>query len=186
MFTFVISEQLKMEFVFYTIPSVVVLLGVFFIVNRFLQEESNRLNIMLRQSIAKENQKISLPIRYQAYERLTLLLERMHPLQIVARNAASNISAKAYADQLAVEIDTEFQYNLSQQIYVSADIWQLILQVKMQIKVLLYEIAENLPETATAYDYTLAINKYLEETPQDKIPVYVGLKYLKNEVAQMH
>lgn len=175
-----------MEIVYYTIPSVVMLFGVFFIVNRFLQEESNRLNIMLRQSIAKENQKISLPIRYQAYERLTLLLERMHPKQIIARNVPTNIPARAYADQLVVDIDTEFQYNLTQQIYVSQDIWQLILQVRMQIKVLLYEIADALPENATADQYSAALLKYLDETGADKIPVNVGLKYIKNEVAQLH
>lgn len=175
-----------MEFLYYTIPSVVVLIGVFFIVNRFLMEESNRLNIMLKQSIAKENQKISLPIRYQAYERLTLLLERMHPSQVVARNAPGSQSARTYVNQLTVDIDTEFQYNLTQQIYVSADIWQLILQVKAQVKVLLHEIADALPENANAQEYSAALLKYLDETPADKIPVNVGLKYIKNEVAQLH
>lgn len=175
-----------MEVVFYTLPSAVMLLGVFFVVNRFLQEESNRLNIMLRQSIAKENQKISLPIRYQAYERLTLLLERMHPQQIIARNTPDNLSAKDYIHILVVDINSEFQYNLTQQIYVSADIWQLIIQVRQQMQIMFYEIADALPKDASAEDFVTAILKYVEDTPSDKLPVHVGLKYLKNEVAQIY
>lgn len=175
-----------MEVVFYTLPSAVMLLGVFFVVNRFLQEESNRLNIMLRQSIAKENQKISLPLRYQAYERLTLLLERMHPQQIIARNPAGNVPAKEYIQLLIVDITSEYQYNLTQQIYVSADIWQLIIQVRQQMQIMFYEIAEALPQNASADDFVTAILRYIEDTPSDKLPVNVGLKYLKNEVAQIY
>ncbi len=175
-----------MEIVSYTLPSAIMLIGVYFFVNRFLMEESNRLNILLRQSIAKENQKISLPLRYQAYERLVLLLERMHPLQIISRNPVSSISAAEYKTQLIIDMNTEMQYNLTQQIYVSADIWQLILQVKQQMQIMMIEIADALPENATAQDFSDAILTYVNSTEPEKLPLNVGLKYLKNEVAQIY
>ncbi|MCO5232886.1 MAG: hypothetical protein LC105_05200 [Chitinophagales bacterium] len=174
------------EILQYTIPSLVVLFGVYFVINRFLMEESNKLNIMNRHFVMKENQKISLPLRFQAYERLALFLERVHPQQLVARNFITNISSEEYKNKLIIDINTEFQFNLTQQIYVSDDIWQLLRQVKEQTKILLNEIGEKLPENATAQDFANAIFHFVETTPADKIPVNVGLKYLKNEVAQIY
>ncbi|MCO5231698.1 MAG: hypothetical protein M9958_11160 [Chitinophagales bacterium] len=174
------------EILQFTIPSLVVLFGVYFVINRFLMEESNKLNIMTRHFIAKENQKISLPLRFQAYERLALFLERIHPQQLVARNIITSISAVDYKSKLIIDINTEFQFNLTQQVYISDDIWQLILQVKEQTKMLLNEIGDKLPDNATDEDFVTAVYQFLEEMPADKLPINVGLKYLKNEVAQIY
>lgn len=174
------------EIVQYTLPSLIVLIGVYFLVNRFLVEESNRLDILLHHSILKENQKISLPLRYQAYERLVLLLERIHPEQLISRNSTSRISAVQYKDRLIIDMQTEYQYNQTQQIYVSQDIWKVILQIKSQMKLLLTEVAEALPENASDQDFIMAMFQYLKETPSEKIPVNVGLKYIKNEVSQIY
>lgn len=133
-----------------------------------------------------ENQKISLPLRYQAYERLTLLLERMHPNQLIARNPISDISADEYKDILITSIDVEVQYNITQQIYVSADIWKLISKIKQQMQVMIIEITATLPKDAKAQDLSIAIQKYMEDVEEDKIPINVGLKYLKNEVSTLH
>lgn len=174
------------EIVQYTLPSLIILIGVYFLVNRFLMEESNRLEILLHHTILKENQKISLPLRYQAYERLVLLLERIHPEQLISRNPANHLTALQYKEQLIIDMQTEYQYNQTQQIYVSQDIWKVILQIKGQIKVLLTEIAEALPANASDQDFILAMYQYLQEVPSEKIPVNVGLKYIKNEVSQIH
>ena len=174
------------EIVQYTLPSLIILIGVYFLVNRFLMEESNRLEILLHHSILKENQKISLPLKYQAYERLVLFLERIHPEQLIARNPSTKISAKQYKNKLIVEMQTEYQYNQTQQIYVSQDIWKVILQIKSQMKILFTEIAEALPENASDQDFILAVYQFLQETSSDKIPVNVGLKHIKNEVSKIH
>ena len=150
------------------------------------QKYYNILSTLEFHSILKENQKTSLPLRYQAYERLVLLLERIHPEQLISRNPSTMISAIQYKNQLIIDMQTEYQYNQTQQIYVSQDIWKVILQIKDQIKVLLTEIAEALPANATDQDFILAMYQYLKEVPSDKIPVNVGLKYIKNEVSQIH
>lgn len=151
-----------------------------------MEEERKKLNILLRQNILMENQKISLPLRYQAYERLSLLLERMHPIQLIARNQITDVSANQYREILITAINVEVQYNLTQQIYVSADIWKLINQIKKQMQVLLNEIAAALPEEASAQDFSNAVHQYFEDIDDDKIPINIGLKYLRNEVATMH
>ncbi len=174
------------EIVQYTLPSLIILIGVYFLVNRFLMEESNRLEILLHHAILKENQKISLPLRYQAYERLVLLLERIHPEQLISRNPASQLSAIQYKDRLIIDMQTEYQYNQTQQIYVSQDIWKVLLQIKGQMKILFTELAEALPESATDQDFILAMYQFLHDTPSEKVPVNVGLKYIKNEVSKIH
>lgn len=171
---------------YYTIPSAIVLIGVYFLISRFLQEESTRLELLFKQSIIKQNQKISLPIRYQAYERLALLLERMHPLQVISRHPVAGLSAKDYKNQLILDINTEYQYNLTQQVYVSSEIWQLIIQIKEQMQILYNEIYSALPQDSYAEKMSDAIIEYVNSTSKEKIPTYVGLKYLKNEVAKTY
>lgn len=175
-----------MEFFYYTIPSFVVLLGVYFLISKFLEEESNKLNLLLRQSITKENQKISLPIRFQAYERLTLLLERMSPISVVGRNKVQGLSAKEYANLLIADIHSEVQYNVSQQIYVSAEIWKLILGIRTQMSTLISEVAATIPEDADAEQLKATLIEYMNKLEEDKNPVNVGLKYLRNEVAKLY
>lgn len=170
----------------YILPNIIILIGVFFLVAKFLEGERDKLSLILRQELLKENQKISLPIRYQAYERIILFLERMHPVQLIARNPATGMSAIDYKDKLIIDTNTEYQYNITQQIYVSADIWKLILQVKKQIQVMFTEIALALPEGATDYDFIVAVHQYINDVEEDKFPIQVGLKYLKNEVSQIH
>ncbi len=141
--------------------------------------------MLLRQSIQKENQKIALPLRLQAYERLALLLERMHPKQLTGRNPVSGISAQSYKDKLIAELNSEYLFNVTQQIYVSSDIWKVINQVRQQMQLLLIEIYSTLPEHSNDTDFVKAVNQYLQSAEEDKIPTNVGLKYLKNEVAQI-
>ncbi|MCO5248336.1 MAG: hypothetical protein M9887_05230 [Chitinophagales bacterium] len=175
-----------MEIIYYTIPSLVVLIGVYFLVSKLSDEGYEKLHLILRHSILKENQKLSLPIRFQAYERLTLLLDRMSPLKIIGRNKTGHSSAQEYSRLLIADINSEVQYNVSQQIYVSAEIWKLILSIKTQISTLILEVTHALPANASAEDLSNALIKYMNELEEDKNPVNVGLKYLRNEVAQLY
>jgi len=84
--------------------------------------------------LKKEQSKISAPIRLQAYERITLLLERIHPKSLLLRvTPNNNMDVKTYMLLLQQSVQQEFEHNLSQQIYVSPKLWELVNASKNQV-----------------------------------------------------
>ena len=87
-------------------------------------QEKSRLDLKLKYH------KETLPMRIQAYERLTLLTERLSLGNLVNRVKPISNDKQAYEDLLIQTIEQEFEHNLVQQIYVSNQCWQVIKTAK--------------------------------------------------------
>ena len=119
-------EDKLLEIAAYTIPALITGGVAFVMMQKFYNsEESKRKFELLR-----ENQKQALPIRLQAYERVVLLLERINPTQLLLRVAPISKSKEDYATLLTHNIQTEYEHNLTQQIYLTAETWDIILKAK--------------------------------------------------------
>ena len=95
---------------------------------RHFKNEENRRNFLL----AKDNQKITTPIRLQAYERIILLLERVNPKNLLLRfNIVNNQNLNDYRILLIDNINKEFEHNFSQQLYLSEEVWDRVLESKI-------------------------------------------------------
>ncbi|MDD3568788.1 MAG: hypothetical protein PHT92_10350 [Bacteroidales bacterium] len=108
------------------IPSLLVFLAGYLAVERLLREETNRRRAELNAS----NKKITMPIRLQAYERIVLFLERISPESLLVRVNQPNISSQKFHGILLSTIRTEWEHNLSQQLYLSAKAWGLVKNAK--------------------------------------------------------
>lgn len=108
------------------LPAAIVGLVAFYFFKMHTTNEEKRRRFLLR----RENQKSALPIRLQAYERMTLFLERISMGKILLRIKPSNLNKEDYEILLAQTIDQEFEHNLSQQIYMSAECWNVIKTAK--------------------------------------------------------
>ena len=73
---------------------------------------------------SKKNQSVVLPLRLQAYERMALFLERIDPNQLVMRIHTPGLTVSQEQNLLLTAIRSEFEHNLSQQIYISDPVWQ--------------------------------------------------------------
>ena len=119
-------ESKLLEITAYTLPALITGGVAFVMMQKFYNsEESKRKFELLR-----ENQKQALPIRLQAYERVVLLLERINPTQLLLRVAPISKSKEDYATLLTHNIQTEYEHNLTQQIYLTAETWNMILKAK--------------------------------------------------------
>ena len=78
----------------------------------------------------KDSQKNTLPIRLQAYERMALFLERIAIPSLVVRVAPKGADKADYENLLIRTIETEFEHNLSQQIYMTDECWNVIKAAK--------------------------------------------------------
>jgi hypothetical protein len=98
--------------------------------NKLILELSDKLLTSKKLEIKSLKQKESLQLRLQALERLTILLERIHPDALLQRLADSDQSSEILHFSLLVTIKAEFEHNLSQQIYVDATTWISIINAK--------------------------------------------------------
>jgi len=73
-----------------------------------------------------ESKRITLPLRLQAYERTVLFLERIQPTNLVMRVQKPEMSVMELQLALVRTIRDEFDYNLSQQVYMSPTAWEMI------------------------------------------------------------
>ncbi len=115
-----------LQLFFFLLPALIVGLISFYFFKTYVDDEERRRRFILRQ----ENQKTSLPIRLQAFERMALFLERISPGKLLLRIKPSNYSREEYEKILIQNIDQEFEHNLAQQIYFSPECWNVIKTAK--------------------------------------------------------
>ncbi|MFA5971144.1 MAG: hypothetical protein WC780_02235 [Lentimicrobiaceae bacterium] len=138
-----LSELLK-----YTVPSLVVLAAAYLLLNLFLEKEADKTRMQMRLDV----QKISLPIRMQAYERLVLLLERIEPAGLLVRTSSPGMNAALLQSALIQAIRSEFEHNLSQQLYVSNKAWEMVRNAREETIKRINTAAMKLTPEATSAD----------------------------------
>jgi hypothetical protein len=162
------------ELAAYTLPALITGGVAYFLFHSFFKNEENR----RRFELLKQNQKQALPIRLQAYERMVLFLERISPAQLLLRVAPPNTSKEDYATFLIHSIQTEFEHNLSQQIYLTANTWDIINKAKnstiqmIRVKSLNAEILS--PEKLR--------EAILIELTETESPSNIAIDYLKEDL----
>ncbi len=156
-------------------PAVLMLILAYLMLSSFMENEERKRKGELRR--AAQNQ--ALPVRMQAYERLTLLLERIAPNSLLVRVQPGTLTVREYHTLLTQAIRQEFEYNLSQQIYVSGDAWQIITTAKNALVSIINQTASTLDPHAAGVDLAKRI---LEQTLEmDNIPTSAALNFLRNE-----
>ena len=161
----------------YAIPSVVVFLTAWFLLKEFFQVEAAR----RKQKGVSDRLRISLPIRLQAYERIVLLLERISPGNMIPRLHKPELSAREFQRLLIHAIRDEFNHNLSQQLYVSVQAWEMVVGAKEETISQVNSAAAQLEENATAADLT---GKLLEASVE-KHATRRAIDFLKSEAARV-
>ena len=162
------------EILTYTIPAIVTGAVAYYFFMNHTDFEQQRLKLQL----LKENQKAALPIKLQAYERMTLFLERINPAKLLLRITSINNDKEAYALSIINTIEQEFEHNLSQQIYISEKCWSVIIASKNAIIQLIKQTEMN-EELKTAQDLREAILKKMLENSS---PSITALAFIKDEV----
>ncbi len=158
-----------------TVPALVVLFAAYFLFKYQLEAIFQQLPLLQGGS---GNSKVH--VNFQAYERLVLYLERINPSNMVLRMHKSGSNAKMLEAEMVKSIREEFEHNLSQQIYVSDDIWKLIRQAKEETIKLISLASSRCSESSSGTELggiLLELAAAVEEFPHD-----VAIRYLKQEL----
>ena len=170
-------EDLIIDVLSYSIPSVVTGFVAYYFFLRLSTSEASKNKLEL----FKEDKKNVLPVRLQAYERLTLVMERINPSKLLVRITPTSDDKKLYVQKLITCIEQEFEHNLSQQIYVSDDCWSALVAAKN---------ATNNIVTTTEKETKIENSHHLREAILQKMiknsaPSQTGIAFIKEEVRQL-
>ena len=108
---------------------------------------------------------IVLPLRLQAYERMALFLERIEPNQLIMRIHNPNLTVAQEQSLLLTAVRSEFEHNISQQIYISNDVWNRICNAKEDILMMISEVAEQVGANENSTPYAEALLTVSVERP---------------------
>jgi hypothetical protein len=169
-----------LEILKYTVPALVVMAASYMIVKKFLVSEISRKQLTL----FKDTQETTMRLRLQAYERLVLFIERIHPRQLIPRVYQAGMTVNDLRQMLVFNINTEFEHNLSQQIYVSKQVWDTVKGVKEQEIGMVNQIAQQLQGDAPAKELHARIVDYVLTT-ESALPTEMALQIINDEAKRM-
>lgn len=160
------------------LPAAIFLYGMYLLVRSFINRDIELRKLEVR-SRAIET---ILPNRIQAYERICLLLERISPQNMLLRLNTPGIPAREFHRMLLDEIRNEYNHNVSQQIYMSEDVWNLVKNAKEDLIIQINEASQAMSPEATGLDlakkiFELAMDKKID-------PMGHALSEVKREIQQ--
>lgn len=165
------------ELISYTLPTLIMGFVAYNFFVLYTKNETAKRNYLLQ----KETKPDTLSLRLQAYERMTLFLERINPSQLLIRVSPISDNKTDYQNFVIAQIEQEFEHNLAQQIYLSEECWSTITTAKnTTIQMIL--LATKNEEISNANQLRESILKNLLEKQS---PSSIALAFLKNEVNQL-
>lgn len=165
------------EILAYTLPSIITGGVAYYLFNSYFKDQQNT----RRWLIQKEVQKEALPLRLQAYERMSLYLERINPTKLLIRTAPISPDKNDYENLIIGHIEQEFEHNLTQQIYMSDECWTIIVTAKNATIQMIRKA--NRSERVDSADKLREV--ILNDLMEKQSPSNAALAYIKNEVGQM-
>ncbi|MEJ2584483.1 MAG: hypothetical protein P8Z38_05385 [Robiginitalea sp.] len=160
----------------YLLPAVVTGAVAFYFFRLHTRNEEGRRRFLLH----KDSQKNTLPIRLQAYERMALFLERISITSLVVRVAPKSADKAEYESLLIRTIENEFEHNLSQQIYMTDECWNVIKAAKNATIQAIRKSAVSEAESADKLREDL-----LSDTMEKTSPSSTALSFVKKEIGEL-
>ena len=165
------------EVFLYAVPALITGMIAYYFFKEHTKNEDGRRRFLLH----KDLQVNSLPLRFQAYERMVLFLERISPSKLLVRVNPTGSDENAYESLIVATIEQEFEHNLSQQIYISEECWNIIVAAK-NATIQLIRKAGLLEKTGTADKLREVI---LTEMMEKRAPSDAAISFIKDEVSDM-
>jgi hypothetical protein len=171
--------ELLMDILKITIPALLVMLTALLLLRNMIKNDQDK----RKQELILQNSRTVIPIKLQAYERIVLFLERISLESMLVRVSSPGMSAVQLHSALLITIRSEFEHNLSQQIYMSPQAWEVVRNARSNMIKIINSEMGRMPEKATGMDFS---RKLLETIMgMDKEPTRAAIEYIKSEIGRM-
>tara|TARA_B100000902_G_C27188119_1_gene852466 strand:+ start:384 stop:905 length:522 start_codon:yes stop_codon:yes gene_type:complete len=163
-----------LENIIYIAVFITIVSFVFFYLRRSDHQE------LLPKNQHKELSKNEIEIKLRAYERLTLFLERIEPVGMINRLELHNEKIDQVPLILIKNIVIEYEYNISQQIYVSDGLWKILELIKNKMINSISHCASSIAKNSNTDDL---VKKLLEKSNENMLLIKRAQKILKEEIS---
>ncbi|HMW39835.1 MAG: hypothetical protein K1X68_09605 [Saprospiraceae bacterium] len=161
-----------LEFIRSVVPAVVVFITVYFLLTRYFEHERFKAGAIQMQSTRDK----VLPMKLQAYERLSLFLERIRFENLMFRLPQGDLRKANWITTLMIAVQQEYEHNLVQQIYISEPLWNIIDLARNEVFKGLYALSEIYEHSEDGND---EVGKIIEHT---NLTIQKALSAIKQEV----
>jgi hypothetical protein len=162
-----------------TIPALIVFLTAWVLLRNMIKNDQDK----RRQELILQNSRTVTPIKLQAYERIVLFLERISLESLLVRVSSPDMTAAQLHSAILNAIRSEFEHNLSQQIYMSQQAWEVVKNARSNmIKIINSEVEKLPPDSSCMFLSKRLLEKIME---LEKEPTRAAIDYVKNEIARM-
>ncbi|TVR72174.1 MAG: hypothetical protein EA408_07600 [Marinilabiliales bacterium] len=168
-----------LEILKYTLPALIVFFTSWLLIRKFLDSDQKLKKI----DMMYKNEQYILPIRLQAYERLVLFLERISPESLLMRMNSKKMTSQELHSELLTTIRAEYEHNLSQQIYVSRESWEVIRNARSNIVNIINEAAKSIEPGSPSIKLSQTILESIID--KEDSPANVAIDFLKKEIKQL-
>ena len=134
-------------------------------------------------ALNKDTKATLFPLRLQAYERLIIFIERINPANLLIRLHQQGITLSALQSLILDEIKTEYQHNITQQLYIDAISWTVVRKLKDDTIAMVNNVAQNLPANATGVDLSKKILQHMGSIEEN--PYELTINQLKTDIQKM-
>ncbi len=168
-----------LEILKYTLPALVVFLAVYLVLARMFKSQENQ----QKMEVVLENQRLITPVKLQAYERLILFLERISLESLIMRVNRPGMTVQQLHHEMLASIRSEYEHNLSQQLYISPAAWEVVKNARANMLKLINITSGKFKPEDSALNYSKSLMEELIEV--EKQPTQAAIDFLKAEVARV-
>lgn len=149
----------------------------------FLKKNTESQLITAQSELKKERQKHFLPMRVDAYQRSALLMERIHPNSLIMRLHNPGLPAMKFQAELLQAIREEYNHNVSQQLFVSPQAWEMVKNSKEETIKIINLAGQQMQATSLSTDLAAKVFEIVAEV--GRLPTEITVEYLRKELQDL-
>ena len=153
----------------------------YLLAKRYFENQQKQQLLQIKLDERQETLRVVTPIRLQAYERMALFLERISPNSLVLRCYQPGMDLRLLQGVMTKNIRDEWEHNLSQQVYLSSELWTSIREAKDEMINLVNSAAVSLPDT----DDPTRLAAAIFASAADRMPVDTALEAMHRELHEL-
>ncbi|MCB0621160.1 MAG: hypothetical protein KDC43_20955 [Saprospiraceae bacterium] len=150
--------EVLLEIIKIAVPGLIVFLTAYYLLGQQLQQQRQAQQMEL----VKGQKKASFPVRLQAYERLSLFCERIAIPSLLLRLRTDDSTNSSLRVAMLLAIQQEFEHNITQQLYVSEKLWEIVKMARDETVSVINGIYENVDPQGPGKELAGTLFKYLQ------------------------
>lgn len=177
---YVLQMESFVEILKIVLPAALVVYAMFLAIRTMISK-----NLVEKQlDIKSKAIEITLPARMQAFERMTLFLERIAPDSLLVRINRNGMSADELHHIVLQEIRNEFNHNVAQQVYLNKELWSMIVTAKEDLLTRINATYQEMEPEASSIDYAKKL--IASHSASEVNSIELALTSLKDELGKYY